>query len=261
MKLYRMWGIFLRYFYNLLRTYDRLTDVFFWPVVDLVLWGITSKYIAGTGASSNLIILSLLGGIILWIFPWRNQYEITVNLLEDLWNRNLVNMFASPVLFSEWVLTLMLTGIFKSIVSFAFASLVAYLLYTTNLFVIGLSLLPWIGILIMFGWVFGLLIASLILRYGTKIQTLAWGSIYLVAPFASVYYPVSSLPLWAQNISHFVPVSYVFEAMRGVIQGQTIDLSTLFWPAILCVIYLVVSMLLFHNSFKHILKRGLIAVE
>lgn len=261
MKLYRIWGIFLRYFYNLLRTYDRLTDVFFWPIVDIVLWGITSKYIAGTGAGSNLAVLALLGGIILWIFPWRSQYEITVNLLEDLWNRNLVNMFASPVLFSEWIFTLMLTGIFKSLVSFGFASFIAYLLYTSNIYTLGLSLLPWAGILIMFGWVFGLLIASLILRYGTKIQTLAWSSIYLVAPFAAVYYPVAILPVWAQQISHFVPVSYVFEAMRAVIHGQAVSASDLWWPALLCFAYLVVAMALFHNSFKHIFKRGLISVE
>ncbi len=100
MKLHRIWGIFLRYFYNLIHTYDRLTDMLFWPFLDLLLWGLTSRYLVSTGAASNNLILALLGGIMLWIFPWRSQYEISVSLLQDLWNRNLVNLFASPILFS-----------------------------------------------------------------------------------------------------------------------------------------------------------------
>lgn len=261
MKLYRIWGLFLRYYFNLLRSYDRLTDVFFWPLVDLVLWGLTSRFVTSSAADSNLLLLSLLGGIILWIFPWRSQYEITVNLLEDLWNRNLVNIFATPVIFSEWITTLMLTGIIKSLVSFTFASLVAIFLYATNIFTLGISLLPWAGLLILFGWVFGLLICGVIMRYGTKIQTLAWTSIYLVAPFAAVYYPVSSLPLWAQNVAHYVPASYVFESMRSAIFGSPVPLSTILFPLLLCLVYLVVAMFLLYRSFRHILTRGLISVE
>lgn len=261
MKLNRIWGIFLRYYYNLLRTYDRLVDMFFWPFLDLLLWGLTSRYIIASGTASNTILLALLGGIILWIFPWRGQYEITVSLLEDLWNRNLVNLFATPILFSEWIITLMLIGIVKSSVSFAFASLIAYLLYATNLYTFGLLLLPWAGILIMFGWVFGLIIASLIMRYGTKIQTLAWMSIAVISPFAGVYYPISILPQWAQKVAHYLPVSHVFEAMRSVIAGNPAPLSDLLWPLILCFIYFLIALVLIYSSFREILRRGLISVE
>lgn len=262
MKLYRIWGIFLRYFYNLLRSYDRLTDMFFWPCVDLLLWGLTSRYIVQSGGvTDNRIVLSLLGGIILWIFPWRSQYEVTVNLLEDLWNRNLVNLFATPLLFGEWVITLMLIGIFKAIISFGFASIVALALYGTNIYSLGLLLLPWAGLLIMFGWVFGLLICGVIMRYGTKIQTLAWTSIYLIAPFVGVYYSIDTLPSWAQQVSRFVPASYVFEAMRSTIMGNPVPLSNLIYPTILCFGYLIIATAMLFMSYKHILKRGLISVE
>lgn len=261
MKLNRIWGIFLRYFYNLIHTYDRLTDMFFWPFIDLLLWGLTSRYIVSTGTGSNTVVLALLGGIILWIFPWRGQYEITVSLLEDLWNRNLVNLFATPILFSEWVVTVMLIGIFKSTVSFLFAALIAIFLYAANIFTFGVLLLPWAGLLLMFGWVFGFFIASMIMRYGTKIQTLAWMSMAIVSPFAGVFYPVSVLPVWAQNVAHFVPVSYVFEAMRSIIAGTPVPLSDLFWPLILCTFYLFISLYMLYKSYAEILKRGLISVE
>lgn len=261
MKFNRIWGIFLRYYYNLIHTYDRLTDMFFWPFIDLLLWGLTSRYIVATGVGSNTIILALLSGIILWIFPWRGQYEITVSLLEDLWNRNLVNLFATPILFSEWVVSVMLIGIVKSTVSFAFAAIIAVLLYATNIYTFGLLLLPWAGLLIMFGWVFGFLIASIIMRYGTKIQTLAWMSMAIVSPFAGVFYPITVLPTWAQSVAHWVPVSYVFEAMRAVIAGNPLPLSALFWPMVLCIAYLILALVMLYSSYHEILKRGLISVE
>lgn len=261
MKLHRIWGIFLRYYYNLLRSYDRLTDMFFWPVVDLLIWGLTSQYLVNTGALNNTVILALLGGIILWIFPWRGQYEITVSLLEDLWNRNLVNLFASPVRFIEWVTTLMLIGVIKSFVSFGFASIFAYLLYATNIYTLGLKLLPWAGLLLMFGWVFGLLICGIIMRYGTKIQTLAWTAIHLISPFVGVYYSISTLPPWAQTVARYVPASYVFEAMRSEISGVSVPLANLIFPFFLCLLYLLFAFFVLVSSYRHILKRGLISVE
>lgn len=262
MKLYRIWGLTLRYLYLFKHSLDRLSDAFFWPTVDIILWGMTSSYFAKNleGGGSTLV-LGLLGGIILWIFPWRSQYEIAVNLLEDLWNRNLVNIFVSPVKFMEWVITLLLLGVGKAIISFTYASLLVYFLYSANILSVGLVLVPWAVLLIMFGWVFGLLVAGIIMRYGTKIQTLAWTSIYIVAPFAAVYYPVSSLPSWAQSVASYVPASYVFEAMRFAASGSPLPLNDLIWPTFLCLIYFVIAMLMIHRSFSHILKRGLISVD
>lgn len=262
MKLYRIWGLTLRYLYLFRHSLDRISDAFFWPTVDIVLWGMTSSFFAThvEGRGSTLI-LGLLGGIILWIFPWRSQYEIAVNLLEDIWNRNLVNIFVSPVLFSEWIVTLLLLGVFKAIISFTYASILIYLLYSANILSVGLVLVPWVVLLMMFGWVFGLLVAGIIMRYGTKIQTLAWTSIYIVAPFAAVYYPVSILPTWAQNIAHFVPASYVFEAMRSAVSGAPQPLSNLILPSLLCLGYFAIACAIIYKSFNHILKRGLISID
>lgn len=262
MKLYRIWGLTLRYLFLFKHSLDRLSDAFFWPTIDIILWGMTSSFFAKNlqGGGSTLI-LGLLGGIILWIFPWRSQYEIAVNLLEDLWNRNLVNIFVSPVKFIEWVVALLLLGVGKALISFTYASLLIYFLYSANILSVGLVLVPWVVLLIMFGWVFGLLVAGIIMRYGTKIQTLAWTSIYIVAPFAAVYYPVSSLPPWAQNVAHFVPASYVFEAMRAGVSGAPLPLTTLLWPTILCLGYLGIALIMIHSSFNSILKRGLISVD
>lgn len=261
MKAYRIWGIALRYLYLFRHSLDRLSDAFFWPTVDLILWGITGRFITESAFAGNTVLLALLGGIILWIFPWRGQYEVSVNLLEDLWNRNLVNIFVSPVRFAEWVTTLLLLGVTKALMSFFYAGVLVYFLYTINVFSFGWLLLPWAALLILFGWVFGLLIAGIVMRYGTRIQTLAWTAIYLIAPFACVYYPVSSLPPWGQAISRFVPASYVFEAMRSLVAGQPVPLTGLIWPTILCLFYFAFAAFVIRSSFNKILRRGLISVE
>lgn len=262
MKLYRIWGLTLRYLFLFRHSLDRISDAFFWPTVDIILWGMTSSFFAkNLEGGGNTLILGLLGGIVLWIFPWRSQYEIAVNLLEDLWNRNLVNIFVSPVKFIEWVTALLFLGVGKAVISFTYASLLIYFLYSANILSVGLVLVPWAVLLIMFGWVFGLLVAGIIMRYDTKIQTLAWTSIYVVAPFATVYYPVNSLPAWAQSIAHFVPASYVFEAMRSAVGGSPPPLSDLIWPTLLCLVYFALAIAMIYRSFNHILKRGLISVD
>lgn len=261
MKLHRIWGLSLRYLYLFRHSLDRLSDAFFWPTVDIILWGMTSSFFARYVSTDNTLVLGLLGGIILWIFPWRSQYEIAVNLLEDLWNRNLVNIFISPIKFSEWITTLLLLGVGKALVSFAYAAVLIYALYSANILSVGLVLVPWAVLLIIFGWVFGLLVAGIVMRYGTKIQTLAWTSIYIIAPFAAVYYPVSALPTWAQTISHFVPASYVFEAMRSAVAGVATPLTDLIMPTLLCLAYFAIAVWLMYRSYAHILKRGLISMD
>lgn len=261
MRLYRIKGLSLRYLYLFRHSLDRLSDAFFWPTVDIVLWGMTSKYFAASLAGGNTLILGLLGGIVLWIFPWRSQYEIAVNLLEDLWNRNLVNIFISPIQFSEWIATLLVLGVGKAVISFTYASALIYVLYSANIISVGFTLIPWAILLIVFGWIFGLLVAGIIMRYGTKIQTLAWTSIYIIAPFAAVFYPVGSLPSWGQSVAHFVPASYVFEALRAGLAGTPQPASYLIWPSILCLIYFCIAVLLMYRSFAHILKRGLISID
>ena len=36
----------------------------------------------------------------------------------------------------------------------------------------------------------------------------------IFAPFSAVFYPITALPQWAQNISWCLPTTYIFEGMR-----------------------------------------------
>lgn len=256
MKLHRIYGVFLRYLYNFRRSYDRMTDAFYWPTLDLLLWGLTSSYLQQSSGGTVDIVLMLLSGVVFWIIFWRSQYEITVGFLEELWNKNLVNLFVSPLKFSEWVTAWILLGIFKGIISFLFACGLAFILYQTNLFTYGFYMLPFFFVLLLSGWWVGFLITGILMRYGVRIQTLAWSVPWLFAPFAAIYYPVAILPEWAQYISYALPMSYVFEGMREIMATGYLDWNKVYIATALNIIYIVLALAFMKKGFNRILKIG-----
>jgi len=262
MKINRIYAIVLRFLYLFRHNIDRWSDTFYWPVIDLLLWGLTGLYLKNSGSQNQLdVVAMILSGILLWLIVWRGQHEIAVNLLEDLWNKNLINIFASPLTFNEWICAFLLISFIKSLISLVFASGVAFLLYHFNLLSFGIYLLPFYLILIMFGWAVGFFVSGVILRYGTKIQALAWTAIMVLSPFSAIYYPLSILPSWAQKIALFVPTSYVFEGGRRLIAGQQISVIYFFWPLMLNIVYFLMAFLWIRRSFKIILnQKGLVKI-
>lgn len=258
MKLNRIFAVILRYLFFFRKSLDRLVDAFYWPALDLLLWGITSLYFTKNILDASSFIMLIVSGIVFWIIVYRGQYEISGNLLEDLWNRNLVNMFVAPLKFSEWISAFLILGVIKATLSFSFAIFLAFILYNVRVFSYGFYILPFVLLLILTGWTMGFLIAGLILRFGTKIQAFAWTVVWVIAPFSAIYYPLSTLPDWAQKISYFIPTSYVFEGIREVIQKGTIDPNKITVSFVLNILYLILSLFFLKKSFNKVLEKGLI---
>ena len=260
MKINRIYAMVLRYLYYFRHSLDRMSDAFYWPTVDLLLWGLTSAYFRQHAVGGEKIILVIITGILFWLIVWRGQYEITVNLLEELWNKNLVNLFVSPLMLSEWVASVLIIGAIKGILSFSFALLVAFLLYKIKLFFFGFYFLPLVILLIFSGWWIGFLVAGIILRFGTKFQTLAWTGVMIISPFSAIYYPLSILPDWAQKIAMFVPTSYIFEGGREIINKGTLDWNKLWMSLGLNLVYLTFAIIFLRKSFDKVLEKGLVKV-
>ncbi len=261
MKIHRIYAIVLRYLFLFRRSWDRLSDAFYWPTIDLLVWGLTSTYLRSFAPDTSPIILIIISGILLWLITWRAQYEITVGLLEDLWNQNLINIFVSPLKFSEWIAAFLVTGITKAFMSVIFASAVAYLLYHVHIFSYGIYLIPFFASLMLTGWAIGFFVAGLILRFGTRIQTLAWSFVALFSPFAAIYYPLSTLPTWAQFIGKLMPASYIFEGSREIISNGHLDINKLVISLVLNFVYLFFSFWFMKLSFEKVLSKGLVRLE
>ena len=65
-----------------------------------------------------------------------------------------------------------------------------------------------------FAWWLGVILLGFIFRFGTRIQAISWGLIFLFQPLTASYFPLSVLPSSLQVIAHFLPPTYVFETAR-----------------------------------------------
>lgn len=253
MSLSRILAIVMRHMYSFRRNLDRLSDSVYWPVMDLLVWGLTTVWLQTTAGGSHLLLI-MLTAIVFWQIVWRSNYEISVNLLEESWCRNVVNLFSTPLTVCEWVSGVMLVGLIKVFIAILVGVAASWLLYSLNILTVGLSLIPFSASLVMFGWILGFIGAGIIARFGRQFQTIAWMMGFLFAPLSAVYYPVAVLPEWVQPAAWFLPATYIFEGMRGVIQTGQIDWGMVGSSFILNLCYLALSLKFFIAMFEY--RRG-----
>lgn len=257
----RVWGVFLRYLYFMRKGLLHLSDLFYWPLIDIFLWGLTSIWIQSQDFRVQNAPLILMTALIFWQISWRGSIDISISLLQEFWQRNLVNFFSTPLKFSEWVMGVLLLSLCKLLITVAFGAAVVYLLYSLNIFTIGWVFLPFALSLTLFGWSLGFLASSAIIYWGHSVEMFAWMIGGIFAPFSAVFYPVSALPLWAQTISWCLPTTYIFEGMRALLDQQPFPLHT-FWMSMgLNILFLYSSIWLFYVMFEKSRQKGLGRLE
>ena len=256
----RVWAIFLRYFYYFSK-FENLSEVFYWPTIDIFLWGMTSVWIQSTQTDVPDIALIILTGLVFWQILWRGNYEITINLIQEFWNRNLVNLFSTPLKLIEWMGATMLVGFVKILITIAFSTFLVFILYALNVFQVGWAIIPYIGLLTLSGWMMGYLSGSVMIYFGLRFQMLAWMTPFIFAPFSAVFYPLGTLPSWGQAIGKCLPTTYVFEGMRKVLSDGVFSYE-LFWMSLaLNIVYLGAAMGLFKLMFEKSRNKGLSRLE
>ncbi len=259
MKLYRINALLLKYFYISMNSIDRWFDIFYWPAIDIFVWGFASYYIQQL---SDFNILSmLLGGIILWVFVWKSSQDIATFVLEDFWARNLYNLFSSPMKTSEHITSVIIFAFFRGILSFCFLLILAYLLYSFTIFKLPILFIAIaVFILSLIGWTLGMFVVSLVLRFGQRIQILAWSSVWLLQPFSCVFYPLSAVPSWAQPIAKALPTTYVFENMRNILlYNSPVNYWQLLYSFVITILLLIAVSIFLHRSYKTAKRTGLLA--
>lgn len=260
MKFHRIWAVVMRQLYLYKRSLPRLMEILYWPLLDLVLWGFISVYLARFQSGLPHFVAFFLGALILWDILFRSQLGVSVSFLEDIWARNFLNLFVSPLRPGEYLVALMLVSAFKIVLAGAFMSILAWLFYSFNIFLIGVSLIPFVVNLVALGWAIGIFTTSLILRFGQQAEILAWGIAILFQPVSAVFYPVSVLPPFLRVAARYVPSSYVFEGMREVVaNGGRVPVGKLLWATGLNAAYLAAACLVFFAMFRAVKRKGLLA--
>ena len=256
MKWHRIKALFFRHLYPLRRDFDLLSDMIYWPLVDTLLWGITSQWISEASGNAS-VALSILMALLMWNVIWRSQSEISRNLIDEIWNNNLVNLFSTPLMVKEWLVAAMGLSILKTAFTLSIVTGVILLMWQADFLFFGWWLLPFLFSMITTGWWIGFIAAGIVLRFGPKMQTVVWTLPGALLPFSAVFFPLERFPEALQAISRLVPTTYVFETMRAVAAGAAVDWQTFSFSLVLNTIYLVLALWYFVRSMRYSVRLGL----
>ena len=186
------------------------------------------------------------------------QQGIALSFLEEMWARNLMNLFASPLTVGEYLVATMVMSILKVLAVGSLMMLFALLVYSYDIFLIGFALVPFIFNLLLSGWIIGVLTTSIIMRFGQQAEVLAWGMVFLFQPISCVFYPLEVLPEILQMIAWLVPPAHVFEGMRQVLLSEQFPDTHLLWATGLNAVYLTGMILWFYHTFNICKERGML---
>jgi ABC-2 type transport system permease protein len=254
----RIRALVLRYLLLLRRDASRVIDTFQWALIDVVIWGFLTIYVAGSGANLPNALAIFLGAAILWNLFFRCSQDVSVSFLDDVWARSLVTVFASPLKVWEFSAAIMLLGLVKLALTLVVMAAAAWFLYAFDIFTFGFALVPFIANLVLLGWTVGLISLALILRFGGRWGILAWSLPVLLMPFSSVFYPESVLPPVARAIAQAVPANHVFEGMRAAASNGEIAWGRLALATAENLVYLALASILVAWVFRLALRRGLL---
>ncbi|HEY3825574.1 MAG TPA: ABC transporter permease [Bryobacteraceae bacterium] len=259
MNLKRAAAIVLRHFYLLRGSPARILPLFAWVAIDIVLWGFITRYLNSVSSSGFNFVPALLGAVLLWDFLVRVMQGVTIAFFEDVWSRNFLNIFATPLSIAEYIGGLVAASIATSAVGLIAMLVLATTVFGLSFLSYGALLVPFLLVLFLFGVALGIFACGIVLRMGPAAEWLIWPIPAILSPLACVFYPLSALPHWLQYPARLVPASYVFEAMRNLVAGRAVSEIALMWGAGLAVFYILLAGWFFTQIYKYVVRSGLIA--
>ena len=255
-SLRRIRALCRRHAYLLLKSWPRLVSMAYYPTVTMVLWAFLTLYLAPTNSFLKSAPGFFIGAVLLWDVLFRGQLGVSLTFIEEIYSRNLGNLFVSPLRLHEFVAAQLALSVMRTLVGVGGAGVFAWLLFHYSIFSMGPPLVAFFTCLLMFGWAIGLAVSAMLLRYGLGAEELAWAAIFLIAPVSGVYYPIAVLPPAMRAIAFALPPAHVFEGMRGVLLRKEFDVGMLGTALLLDAVYLAIGALLFGAAVRGARRRG-----
>ena len=252
----RVWAMLLRYLYILKSSWPRTIELLYWPTLQMLIWGFMSQFLRSNSSYVAQAFGVLLGAVMLWDLLFRSQLGLSISFLEEMWARNLGQLFVTPLRPYEWLLSLLAMSVIRVTIGVVPAAILAIPLYHYSIFDMGLPLVAFLIVLMAMGWSLGLAICGGIMRHGMGAESLAWTVIFALAPLSCIYYPVTTLPYWLQPFAWALPSTYVFEGMRAVMFGHSFRADYLVTAIGLDLVYLAIGATIFFIAFRDARRRG-----
>ena len=251
-----MYGLFLRHFYLIKSSLPRILDLIYWPTIQIILWGFISKFFSIYSNYYSNTLGVILTCAILYDILFRSSISFNMLFLEEIWSRNFTNLFIAPLNLKEIITSLIFTALVRTLIGLVPAIILTSPLFGVSILNLGLPLAILFLSLYIFGITLGLLVSSGLLRFGPAFENIAWSTMFLLAPFGCIYYPIDILPEIFKSIAYALPLVYVFEEARNILINNNLNYENLYTAIYLNIFYLIVSITIFYLSFNKAREKG-----
>ena len=256
MNITRIYGLFLRHFYLITRSFPRILDLIYWPSIQITLWGFISNFFAELSSYYSGAVGVILSCAILYDFLFRTSIGFNMLFLEEIWSRNFTNLFIAPMKISEIITALVITALIRALIGLIPAILLTSPLFGISILNLGLPLAFLFLSLYIFGITLGLFVSAGLLRFGPSFENIAWSTMFLLAPFGCIYYPVEILPEIFQSIAFVLPLVYIFEETRNILVNGIVSYENICIALSLNAFYLIAAIATFYFSFDKAREKG-----
>ena len=252
----KIFALSLRHVYLIKGSFPRILDLIYWPSIQITLWGFISNFFASHSSYYNNAVGVILTCAILYDFLFRTSIGFNMLFLEEIWSRNFTNLFISPMKISEIITALIFTALIRALIGLVPAILLTSPLFGISIFKLGVPLAFLFLSLYIFGITLGLFVSAGLLRFGPSFENIAWSTMFLLAPFGCIYYPVEILPEFFQSIAYGLPLVYIFEETRNILVNGMVNYENILNALYLNTFYLALSIYIFYYSFDKAREKG-----
>ena len=256
MNIGRMYGLFLRHFFLITRSFPRILDLIYWPTIQITLWGFISNFFTTYSSYYNNAVGIILTCAILYDFLFRTSIGFNMLFLEEIWSRNFTNLFIAPLKLKEIIISLIFTALIRTLIGLVPAIILTSPLFGVSILKLGFPLFILFLSLYIFGITLGLFVSSGLMRYGPSFENIAWSSLFLLAPLGCIYYPIEILPEFFQVIAKGLPLVYIFDETRNILINGLVDYENIKQAYLLNLVYLIFGIGLFYLSFLRARIKG-----
>ncbi|MGB0670825.1 MAG: ABC transporter permease [Rhodospirillales bacterium] len=254
----RVGAMLLRHLYILRGSWPRLIELAYWPTMQMLIWGFMTTFLAENSTWVAQAGGVLISAVLLWDVLFRANLGMSLTFIEEMWARNLAQLFVSPLRPSELMVTLMIMAAIRTLISVAPAAFMALPLFGYWVFDLGPPLAAFFANLLIMGWWIGLFVAGIVLRFGLGAESVCWLGVFLFAPISGIWYPIAVLPDWLELVALALPGAHVFEGMRAVLLESRFDWDHLGAAVGLNAVYLAAAVGFFLYQLKRARNLGLL---
>lgn len=246
-------ALLLHSWYHTSHSKETQIDLFWFTFIQFLIFGLISRVISSNQPEVGAVLLL---GFLLWEIVRIGQYSVTVSMLWEIWSKSFNSLFITPLTMNEWVVSQMLAAIVKTGAVIGSLAVLGQLFFSFSLLRLGWMLPVYALILMGFAYASGILITGLIIRYGTNIQSFAWGLIYVFQPISAVFYPVNALPEQIQWMSYISPITYVMESARLQFATGEVMWNYLAIGGALCAVYVFITFAFMQKMYTRARQTG-----